>query len=270
MPVHRVRNGEVELNVWDEGAGRPVLLIHGFPDSSYMWRKQVPELVRAGFRTLAVDLRGFGLSDRPQGVAAYGMARVMSDLIAILDYLEVDRAHVVGHDWGSVTAWGLAGWHSERVDRLVALCVGHPRSFIRAGPRQMLRSWYTLAFQVPRLPERAMRARDWALFRKAFGGSRDLARYLEDLSRPGALTAGLNWYRANAHPWDLLRYPAVHAETLGILGTNDWAVTEAQMTGSWRYVEAQWTYERVEGGHWLPLSRAAIVNQLLVDFLSAR
>lgn len=268
MSAHRVRNGAVELNVWEEGAGPAVLLLHGFPDSSYMWRKQMPELVKAGFRPIAVDLRGFGLSDRPSGVAAYGLEKVKSDLIAILDHFGIDRAHVVGHDWGAVTAWGFAGSHSERLDRLVVLSVGHPSGFVRTPP-QLLRSWYTLAFQVPLLPERALTARDWFLFRKFFEGSRDFLRYLEDLSRPGALTAGLNWYRANARPWDLARYPRVRADVLGIWGTTDWAVTEAQMMKSRRYVDGTWRYERVEGGHWLPLSRPAIVNELLVDFLTA-
>jgi pimeloyl-ACP methyl ester carboxylesterase len=268
MTIERVAGAGVSQRVSVEGRGVPVLLLHGFPDSLDMWRNQVPALVDAGFRTIAPDLRGFGESDRPSRVADYLMPRVVEDLKSVLDRFDVPRAHVVGHDWGAIAGWGLAGWAPERVDRLVAISVGHPRSFVRALARQAWKSWYAGFFQLPRVPEAAIRARDWALFRRLFGGSRDFDRYLSDLARPGALTAGLNWYRANGRPDRLMRYPPVAGPALGIWGRKDWALGERQMTASERYVRGGWRYERLDGGHWLPLSRPGEINRLLLGFLS--
>jgi pimeloyl-ACP methyl ester carboxylesterase len=154
----------------------------------------------------------------------------------------------------------------------VAISVGHPRSFARPSLAQLRRSWYALFFQVPGVAERAFRARDWALFRVTFGGSPDFDRYLIDLSRPGALKAGLNWYRANGRPDKVLRgslkYPRVKADTLGIWGSKENTLTEGQMTASERYVDGRWRYERIRAGHWAPLSRPDVVNDLLLDFLA--
>jgi pimeloyl-ACP methyl ester carboxylesterase len=268
VTTERVAGDGVSLRVSVDGRGAPVLLLHGFPDSLDLWRNQVPALIDSGFRTIALDLRGFGESDKPGRVRDYLMPRVLEDVKRILDRFRVPRTHVVGHDWGAIVGWGLAGWAPERVDRLVAISVGHPRSFVRALARQAWKSWYAAFFQLPRVPEAAIRARDWAVFRKLFGGSRDFDRYLSDLSRPGALTAGLNWYRANGRVDRLMRYPPVAGPALGIWGERDWALGSRQMTGSARYVRGEWRYERLDGGHWLPLSRPEELNRLLVSFLS--
>jgi pimeloyl-ACP methyl ester carboxylesterase len=265
----RIRGAGVTLEVKDEGRGDPVLLLHGFPDSSRLWRKQIPVLVEAGFRVVAPDLRGFGESDRPSQVRDYTMPKILADLRAVLDALGIDRASVVGHDWGAIAAWGLAGWHPERVDRLVAVSVGHPKSFLRAAlsSGQAIRSLYALFFQIPHLSEAAIRAGDWALLRRSLGRAHDFEHYLRDLSRPGALTAALNWYRANGRVDRLARYPNVSAPTLGIIGSRDAALGRDQMAGSGRYVNAAWRYEIIPGGHWLPLTRADELNRLLLGFL---
>lgn len=257
----------ITLNVLDHGAGSPILLLHGFPDSARMWRNQIPALVEAGHRVIAPDLRGFGDTEKPQKASAYAMRLVLSDLLKILGDLGINRADVVGHDWGAIAAWGLAGWHPDRVRRLIVVSVGHPRAFVFPSPPQAARSWYALVFQIPGLTERLFTARDWALFRRLFGGSPDFDRYMTDLKRPGALTAGLNWYRANGKPYRLARYPRVQAPTLGLWGTRDWSLGERQMKRSKKYVDGPWHYERIEAGHWLPLSRPEIVNRQLLDFL---
>lgn len=268
----RINVGEVSLNVIDEGAGDAVLLIHGFPDSSRLWRKQIPALVDAGFRAIAPDLRGFGESDRPDSARAYDMSRIVEDLRNLLDHLDVDRAHVVGHDWGAITAWAFAGWEPSRTNKLVPICVGHPRAFIKPTLAQVKKSWYVMFFQIPYISEVAVKARDWALFRMSFGYSPDIDHYIRDLSRPGALTAGLNWYRAN-RPDRVLRhkpgYERVAAPTMGIWGSKDWALTEKQMTDSERFVDGPWRYERLEAGHWIPLRRAETLNGLLTGFFSS-
>jgi pimeloyl-ACP methyl ester carboxylesterase len=267
MPIERVAGDDVMLRVSVEGRGAPVLLLHGFPDRLEMWRNQVPALVEAGFRTIALDLRGFGESDRPNRVSAYLMPRIVNDLKCVLDRFGVGRSHVVGHDWGAIAAWGLAGWAPERVHHLVAICVGHPRSFVRSLATQAWKSWYAAFFQIPRVPESLIRARGWGVFRRLFGGSPDFERYMSDLRRPGALTAGLNWYRASGRPDRLLRFPPVEGPALGIWADKDWALGGRQMEGSHRYVARGWRYERVHGGHWVPLTRPDEINRLLVDFL---
>ncbi len=265
----RIHGDGITLRVVDEGSGPTVLLLHGFPDSSRLWRKQIPVLVKAGFRAVAPDLRGFGESDRPSHVSDYAMPKVLGDLTAVLDALDVDRARVVGHDWGAIAAWALAGHHPERVERLVPISVGHPKSVLRAAfsSDQALRSLYALFFQIPGVSEVTIRAGDWALLRRALGRAHDFESYLRDLSRPGALTAALNWYRANGRVDRLARYPNVSAPTLGIIGSRDAALGKEQMAGSGRYVNADWRYEVISGGHWLPLTRADRLNRLLLDFL---
>jgi pimeloyl-ACP methyl ester carboxylesterase len=265
----RIKGAGVTLEVRDEGRGDPVLLLHGFPDSSRLWRKQVPVLVEAGFRVVAPDLRGFGESDRPSRVRDYTMPKILADLRAVLDALGVDRASVVGHDWGAVAAWALAGWHPERVERLAPVSVGHPKSFLRAAlsSGQAFQSLYALFFQIPHLSEAAIQAGDWTLLRRSLGRAHDFNHYLRDLSRPGALTAALNWYRANGRVDRLARYPNVSAPTLGIIGSRDAALGRTQMAGSGKYVDADWRYETIPGGHWLPLTRADELNRLLLGFL---
>ena len=268
----RVTVGDVSLEVDDRGSGPPVLLLHGWPDAGRLWRHQVAALGGAGFRTVAPDLRGFGDSDRPEGVEAYGLPALVADLLGLLDALEIERAHVVGHDWGAALAWVFATLAPDRVDHLVALSVGHPGSFAAAGLAQREKSWYMLLFQFDGVAEEWLSKDDWGNFR-AWAAHPDVDDAIAGLSRPGALTASLNWYRANLPPESLvadpLELPPVQAPTMGIWSSGDMALTEAQMAGSGEFVaEGRWRYERVEGpGHWLQLEAPDRVNELLLDFL---
>jgi pimeloyl-ACP methyl ester carboxylesterase len=268
--MRRVEGDGVTLAVLDEGEGTPVLLLHGFPDSSYLWRHQVAELVDAGMRVIAPDLRGFGESDKPEAVEAYTLQRSRADIVAVLDSLDVARAHVVGHDWGAGLAWVLAAFAPERVDRLVAMSVGHPNTF-RLTVEQREKFWYQLLFQFNVAEELLVRD-DWRLFRDLVRGNGDLERYISDLSRPGALTAGLNWYRANSHPRRELEarrpFPTIAAPTLGLWSSNDDYLLEEAMVRSAEHVTGPWRYERIEGAsHWMQLDEPARVNGLLLEFL---
>lgn len=266
MSGRRLEVGHISLHLVDEGSGQPVLLLHGFPDSSRLWRNQVPALVSHGLRAIVPDLRGFGQSDRPtKGRHSYSMQRILGDLTGLLDALGLEKVHVVGHDWGAIAAWALAGWHPDRVDELVVISVGHPRGLARPRPSQVARSWYAVAFSMPWLAEKLFTARDWRLFRAIFGRSPDFDQYLVDLARPGALTAGLNWYRAN-HLLTFFSYPRVSSPVMGVWGSKDWALGEAQMVASKDYVDGPWRYERIEAGHWIPLRRPELLNALLIDF----
>ena len=124
----------ISIYVEDLGSGRPVLLLHGWPDSAYLWRNQIPFLVKNGFRAIAPDLRGLGRSGRPEGVAAYSMQNAVSDVVGILDAFGIDAADIVGHDWGAAVAWFTATAHPDRVHKLVVLSVPHPLAPRTPGP----------------------------------------------------------------------------------------------------------------------------------------
>jgi pimeloyl-ACP methyl ester carboxylesterase len=260
----------IEFEVHGEGA--PVVLLHGFPDSGRLWRYQVPALVDAGFRTVVPDLRGYGRSGQPEAVEAYAIPHLASDVVAILDDLSIDRAHVVGHDWGAALAWALGSLLPDRVDHLVALSVGHPLSFVAAGLEQREKSWYMLLFQFEGVAEQWLSADNWANFRQ-WAGHPDADAVIAELEANGSLTPALNWYRANVPPQSLLgppmELPPVQAPTMGVWSTGDIALTEAQMTGSAKHVAGPWRYERLEGpGHWMQLEDPDAVGKLLVEFLA--
>jgi pimeloyl-ACP methyl ester carboxylesterase len=273
VPASRVRVGELALNVLDEGRGPAVLLLHGFPDSSHLWRHQVPALVSAGFRVIAPDLRGFGDSDKPNEVAAYGLMHVVKDALGLLDALGVQSAHVLCHDFGAAVGWLLAALHPSRVERFIPLSVGCPQSFAEAGFAQREKSWYMLLFQFKDVAEQIIAREDWKFLRDFARHHPECEHWIGQLSRPGALTAGLNWYRANSGPerWLAARppLPKVRAPTLGIWSSGDAYLTEAQMVRSSEFVAAPWRYERLEGAsHWLQLDRPAEVNRLVLEFLA--
>jgi pimeloyl-ACP methyl ester carboxylesterase len=274
MSERTVRLSDLDFRVFDEGSGDPVLLLHGFPDSAELWRHQRPALVRAGYRVVAPDLRGFGASARPHEVDAYRIETILGDVVGVLDALAIADAHVICHDWGAALGWSLAAFLPDRVRSLAALSVGHPRSFGAAGLEQREKSWYMLLFQFEDTAEELLRRDDWRLMRDWTRHHPELSRWIPALERPGALRAALNWYRANAHPAASIAddggqpFPSVRARTLGLWSSGDAYLTESQMVGSAPWVEGGWRYERVEGAsHWLQLDRPDHVNRLLLDFL---
>ncbi len=265
----RVDNNGVGIDYEIHGEGRPVILLHGFPDSRRLWRGQVPALVEAGFQVITPDLRGYGASDKPEGADAYNLLFLASDVIAVLDDAGIERAHVVGHDWGAALAWVLATFMGDRVDHLVAMSVGHPATFADAGFEQRQLSWYMLLFQFEGIAEQWFPEHG-----QAWCDHPDFDAVWADLRRDGSLTPALNWYRANVPPESYIaptmEFPPVAAPTMGIWGSADFALTEAQMNSSASQVTGGFRYERLEGvGHWMQLEAPERVNELLVDFLPA-
>jgi pimeloyl-ACP methyl ester carboxylesterase len=269
----RIDLNGIGLEVAVKGEGRPVVLLHGFPDSGRLWRHQVPALVAGGFRVVVPDQRGFGGSDKPPDVESYALPYLAGDVLGIMDHLGIERAHVVGHDWGAAVAWGLGSLTPQRVDHLVALSVGHPTSFGAAGFSQKEKSWYMLLFQFEGVAEQWLSGDGWAGLR-SWGSHPDIDGVIADLERDGSLAPGLNWYRANIPPAAFvgapIELPPVLAPTMGVWSSGDFALTEAQMTGSAAYVTGSWRYERLEGpGHWMQLQAPDEVNRLILDFLPA-
>ena len=264
-----VNGVEIEYDV--TGTGRPVLLLHGFPDSGRLWRNQVPALADAGFQVIVPDLRGYGRSDKPAEVESYSIPFLAGDVLGVLDAVGVERAHVVGHDWGSALAWAIASLVPDRVDHLVALSVGHPTAFGTAGLAQREKSWYMLLFQFHDVAERWLANNGWANFRE-WSSHPDADAVIADLERDGSLTPGLNYYRANLPPEAFvsgsLELPAVVAPTMGVWSSGDFALTEEQMTHSKDFVTGPWRYERIDdAAHWLQLEAPDELNRLLLDFL---
>jgi pimeloyl-ACP methyl ester carboxylesterase len=261
------------IEVADTGEGRPVVLLHGFPDSGRLWRHQVPALAGAGFRVIVPDLRGYGGSDKPADVESYAIPFLAGDVLGVLDHLGVERAHVVGHDWGAALAWAIASLAQDRVDHLVALSVGNPLAFRAAGLPQLEKSWYMLLFQFRDIAEQWLTADGWANFRE-WSHHPDADAVIADVEAGGSLTPALNYYRANLAPESLigppLELPPVASPTMGVWSSGDFALTEAQMVDSVKHVTGPWRYERIEGpGHWMQIEAPDAVNRLLLDFLPA-
>lgn len=271
-----VNSGGVELYVEDHGAadhgdGDPVLLLHGWPDSAALWRHQVPFLTAGGFRAITPDLRGFGRSSRPQDTASYALRNAVADVAAVLDARGVETAHVVGHDWGAAVAWLAAMYLPDRVRTLTVLSSPHVAAPQTRRQREM--AWYQLFFQFETVAEATLAYDDWAMLRELAAGYADIDRAIADLSRPGALTASLNWYRANLAPrmpGPRREFPPVTVPVLGIWSDGDRYLDGARMRASGELVKGPWRYEEIAGAsHWIPLDAPDRINELLLDWLAA-
>jgi pimeloyl-ACP methyl ester carboxylesterase len=280
--AHRYADlGDVWLHYVEAGEGPLVLLLHGFPQFWYQWRHQIPALVEAGFRVVAPDMRGYNLSDKPPGVLAYRVELLARDVERLIRTCGEGTATVVGHDWGAIAAWIAAMRHPGRVERLAILNVPHPTRSLDGllSPMQLLRSSYMFFFQIPRLPEKVIRAGDFALLRSVFRSdpvqpevftAEDIERYIEAIAQPGALTASLNYYRA------LLRYPGetrallkrVEAPVLVIWGERDRFLSRRLAEPPRLWVPNLICVKRLpDASHWVAEDRPLEVNTLLLDFL---
>jgi pimeloyl-ACP methyl ester carboxylesterase len=280
--AHRYADlGDVRLHYIEAGEGPLVLLLHGFPQFWYQWRHQILALVEAAFRVVAPDMRGYNLSDKPPGVQAYRVELLARDVERLIRTCGEGTATVVGHDWGAIAAWIAAMRHPERVEKLAILNVPHPARSLDGllSPMQLLRSSYMFFFQIPRLPEKVIRAGDFALLRSVFRSdpvqpeaftAEDIERYIEAIAQPGALTASLNYYRA------LLRYPGetrallkrVEAPVLVIWGERDRFLSRRLAEPPRLWVPNLMRVKRLpNASHWVAEDRPLEVNTLLLDFL---
>ncbi len=272
MTAKRLRIDGLTLHARLAGDGPPMVLLHGFPDSGEVWRLQVEALAALGRTVIVPDLRGCGLSDAPAEVRRYRLDRLAQDVVDIADDIAPGASFdLVGHDWGAALGWRVCADHEARVRRFAALSVGHPEAYRRAGAEQKRKGWYLYLFLTPWLAETCLRALRFRLLTKHAPTPEDAERWVHDLSRPGRLTAALNWYRANLTR-DALRHrlPAFRVPTLGLYSTDDVALAEDQMKTSEHYVQAPWRYARMDGvGHWLQIEAADEVNRRLSDWFDS-
>jgi pimeloyl-ACP methyl ester carboxylesterase len=257
--------------------GRLVMLLHGFPQSAGEWRAQLGALGAAGFRGVAPSQRGYSPGARPETVDAYGIDHLGADVLALCDELGARQVDLVGHDWGAIVAWVVAARHPERLRTFTAVSVPHPEAFADAyespASTQHEMSSYIDVFRADGdAGEQMLQGPDGDGIRRIFEaagiGDEAAAEHAAVHGEPGALTAGLNWYRAT-HPTLMRDIPAVEVPTLLVWSTLDPAISREAAEGCGRYVTGPFRYEVLEGvDHWVPELAADRLNQLLLEHLA--
>ena len=270
--------GDVQLHYLEAGEGPLVVLLHGFPEFWYGWRLQIHALADAGFRVVAPDMRGYNLSSRPEGVAAYDTDHLAADIRGLIQERGAGSAMLVGHDWGGSVAWATAMNHPEVVDRLAILNAAHPRKLSQGlhNPDQLRRSWYFFFFAVPELPESIVHANNWHFFRHFLHAARppytpeEIDRYIEAWSQPGAASGMINYYRSSVRTPQKQAEAAlrpIKAPTLVIWGQQDAYLRPELAEPEHDDVPNLDRVERLpDASHWVHHDEAERVNELLIDF----
>lgn len=276
--------GEVRMHYVTQGKGRLLLLLHGFPDFWYVWRFQISRLAEH-FRVVAPDLRGYNETDKPKGVDKYRLIFLARDVLGLMNALDEKKAIIIGHDWGGAVAWSLAAFYPQAVEKLVLLNAPHPNAYTRRSRdswRQLQKSWYVFFFQTSDVPEEVLSRNNFSflksmlrdsLVRKDVFTDEDLSAYVDAWSKPGALTAALNYYRANMHPALLfsektVAFPKIKSPTLVLWGEQDVALSKELIINSEEFVDAPYSIRYFpDCGHWVQLEEPELVNKFLVEFL---
>jgi pimeloyl-ACP methyl ester carboxylesterase len=239
--------------------GEPVILLHGFPETSHMWTDFLPVLAAAGYHCLAPDQRGYSPQARPEGRENYLTPLLARDVVALADAVGFARFHLIGHDWGAGVGWRTVIDFPERVVSWTALSIPHPASYGRAyrdEPEQQKRSEYITFFEEPGVAEAAMAANDFAMLRGIWTASspEEVAEYMSVFTVPGALTAALNWYRASfgLNPQQGLGgEEKVATPTLVVWGNQDQAVGRSTTLTTADYMTGYYKFVEMDAGHWL-------------------
>jgi len=278
---------EIRMHYVTQGKGKLLLLLHGFPDFWYVWRFQIPALARH-FRVVAPDLRGYGETDKPDGIEKYRLNFLTSDVAGLVEALGENKALVVGHDWGGAIAWSLAAFNPKMVEKLVVLNAPHPNAYtnrIKDMLRQLQKSWYVFFFQTANIPELVLSRNNYAFLRNMLLNSlikkdvmtdEDIEAYIDAWSKPGALTAAINYYRANMNPALLfsekaVAFPKVRSPTMVIWGEQDVALSKDLIVGTDEFVDAAYHVKYFpQCGHWVQLEEPQLVNRHLIEFLGNR
>lgn len=282
--LHHVTFENEDVRLHAVAAGPPdgpvVLLLHGFPDFWYGWRHQIAPLAGAGFRVVVPDQRGYNTSGKPRGVARYRLRELASDVVAIIEQLGRRSVYLAGHDWGAIVAWAVAAWHGEKVTRVAILNVPHPGvlfPFLLTHPGQLLRSWYTFFFQVPRVPELFFSAWNFragvqSMIRTSRPGTfsaEDLSAYRSAWAQPGAMTGTINWYRALFRYRDGFRVGRVEVPTRILWGRKDAFLLPSLATVSQRKCTRSEVVWFDDATHWLHLEKPGLVNSELINFFGS-
>ena len=277
----RIAANGIELVALVAGAadGPPVVLLHGFPEFAYGWRRQISARAAAGLRVIAPDQRGYNRSDKPEGIAAYRLDTLADDMVGLADTLGHQRFAVVGHDWGGVVAWHLAARSPERITQAAILNAPHPatlRRYMRRHPTQALKSWYLGFFQLPLVPERALAAGGFWVLRRVLRRSArpgtftgdDFRHYREAWGQPGALTAMLNWYRALPLHRPSASSARIRVPVRVIWGDRDAFLDRGLAEAGAALCDNAEIIHLPDATHWLQHEEPETVNRLLLEFLT--
>jgi len=281
MEHQQITANGINLHVVQDGpsTGRLVILLHGFPEFWYGWRRQIPYLAAAGYRVWAPDQRGYNISDKPEGITAYTLDELAADVIGLMDAAGEEKAFVVGHDWGAAVAWWVAAKYPARVARMVVINVPHGAvltKHLRRNFTQMRKSWYMFFFQLPWLPESLARLKNWNMLAKSLKDSsrqgtftnNDLAIYRQAWSQPKANTSMLNWYRAAMQkPPTPPENRRITAPTLLIWGAQDKFLGRELAQPSIDLCDDGRLVFFEEATHWVQHEEADRVNELIDTFL---
>jgi pimeloyl-ACP methyl ester carboxylesterase len=279
--VHLPTNG-IRLHIVQSGSryGPLVILLHGFPEFWYGWRHQIEPLADAGFRVWVPDQRGYNLSDKPTGVAAYRLDELAKDVVGLIDAAGTDQCYLVGHDWGAAVAWWVSLKYPDRVKKVAILNVPHPAVMMQTlahSPDQLRRSWYMFFFQIPFLPEAILRNNDCQamvqmLHTTSSPGSftkQDFDKYLQAWWRRGALTSMLNWYRAAFQaPPRIGGDQRIKLPTLILWGAQDIALSRQMAKPSLELCDQGRLVFFENASHWVQHDASTSVNKYLIDFFS--
>jgi epoxide hydrolase 4 len=281
-------SGRIRLHYASAGSGRPVILLHGFPETHRSWDLQVPALVNASYRAVTPDLRGYGKSDSPR--SGYDLATLAGDVVELIDSLGGGPVNLVGHDWGGVIAWHLASHHADKLERVVILDAPHPALMARAlrkNPVQRRSSWYIFFFQLPLLPELWLSKNDGEnlarMFRSGSPGEHAVPRELIEANKsallaPGRLGPALAYYRTafrTSLP-ELVRGSArarhrpIEVPLTLIWGEADSCLGIELIEGSERYAPLLNVHRVPNAGHFVHQERPDVVNRLLIDALASQ
>lgn len=274
--MQQFERGGYVLDVRDHGdpAAPAVVLLHGFPQDGGAWDEVALQLQEAGYRTLAPDMRGVSPGARPRSSVEYRIAESLHDTVALLDAAGLERAHIVGHDWGGAVAWAMASEHPDRMLTMTSVSTPHPLALAGSLVRspQALQAWHISLFQLPYLPE-ALLAPGRPVWRAMVRGlpREDVERYAERLSDRAARSAALGWYRMM--PRELVapsvRWAPVSVPTLYVWGDRDPALGRAAAEATASYVTGPYRFEVVRAGHWIPETRPALLASLLTEHLGS-
>lgn len=274
--------GDLTFDAVSDGpeGGEPVLLLHGFPESSWAWRHVQPALAEAGLHAVAVDQRGYSPGARPTDASEYAIEKLAHDAIHVADELGWDTFHVVGHDWGGVVAWHLAGRHPGKIQSLTAVSTPHPRAFLdarSAGPQvdgedQAAKSSYVDLFRQPGT-EDLMVADGSAVFRDALTGTgldaESADHYVKQHDTAEAVAGLLNWYRG-AKPEDGAKVGAVTVPTLYVWSDADAVFGRLAAERTADHVDGPYRFETLEEvSHWIPEEAAPQLTALLLEHIPA-
>jgi pimeloyl-ACP methyl ester carboxylesterase len=246
--------------------GPVALLFHGFPQQPSTYRAVSERLNTEGVRTLVPEQRGYVASARPTRRRDYRTVELVGDVLVLLDAAGVERAHLVGHDWGAAPAWGMAAWHPERTASITILSTPHPAAMVRAfwTSTQAFRSWYMAFFQLPVLPELLSRRGFTRTLTKSGLPDEWMSAYKAAMSEPGALTGAINWYRGIPFS-GLPAMGRIRVPTTYVWGRHDFALNRiaAELTGD--YVVGPYRFLDLNAGHWLPETQPDVVAEAILD-----